>query len=117
MLKGGAPTYKFFKQKAGLKKICLPVILSTCFKCASQLGPLIRATIVQRIQAHRGEVTSQFPCKVYLSVYTSCKSAKAEVEVWAGQQVSGDQLFMPDLKQMFICQQNVNSHAFLLKNL
>jgi len=40
------------------------------------------------------EVAGQFPSHACLSFYTSCKSAKAQAEVRAGEQVSGDQLFM-----------------------
>ena len=71
------------------------------------------------------QVADEFPCQAYLSVYASCKSAKDQVGVRAGQHVSGDQLFMStlsgqrwykDLKQVFIGQQNY-SHALLLGNL
>jgi len=44
----------------------------------------------------RTQIAGQFPGKayMYLSIYTSCESAKAQAGFWAGQQVSEDQLCM-----------------------
>jgi len=40
------------------------------------------------------QIAGQFLLQVYLSVYTRCTFAKAQAEVLACQQVSGDQLSM-----------------------
>jgi len=56
----------------------------------------------------------------YLCVYKGWKSAKAQAEIWAGQQISGGQLFMSAViavtktwSRIFIGQPNFISHAFL----
>ena len=70
-----ARTHKFFRRKAWLIPVCLPISINTCFKCASLLSSEL---------------------KLALCVYTSWKSAMAQVglQSWAGQLVLGDQLFI-----------------------
>jgi len=93
------------KRKAWLIKICLPIIISTCFKWASYLGPLIWITIVQWIQAHRLLVC--FPAKL-TCLFTRAailQRLKQRFGQVSKSHVSGHS-WHQNLEQMFIGQQN-----------
>jgi len=83
-LNGRPPAYKFSKTKAWQNlKICLPVIVSICVKCASQLEPLVWVIILRSEFKHtdRWSVSlSSLP--ICLHNLQICKASGRSASLW-----------------------------------